>query len=87
MVLLAAVVYMVWLAVDLIRIGKRRRFNAIDYYVRRCRKAGLGDGLLLRWFARKALSSWWWMLLAFGLGLLLVIGIASFVIGVMWSMG
>lgn len=58
-------VALVWLSVDLIRLGGRSRANAVDSIIR---KFGIGPGAIRRTLRNGmllAVSTWWWTLSAF----------------------
>jgi len=66
-VLMAAIIYWVWLAVDLLRLRKRRRANAIDLLVRLGRRhlEVSSFGAEARHVAKFLLGDWWWVFYAY----------------------
>lgn len=60
----AALVFWVWLSIDLLRIGRRRRRNGVDIIMRRVRQ-GARDGRHVHRLARWVMSSKLWIVSAF----------------------
>ncbi|TFC61748.1 hypothetical protein [Cryobacterium sp. TMB1-7] len=61
----AAVVFWMWLSVDLLRIGKRRRRNAIDYLIRKLFPRSAKRLSLFRRLARDSMNTRLWIVCAF----------------------
>lgn len=64
-VIVAAIVFWMWLSIDLLRIGHRKRANAIDLLVH---KANQSPGVVrsfVRRGAKGTVRQWWWIVGAF----------------------